>query len=219
MTLWDSSTHVPLLIRDRLDNAKSNPSRGKGTSSPAQLLDMFPTLAALAGLSFDLAGGANGGVVETDGVDLSPLFADPNKVGVSTAAFSQQAKCYQKDKATPHPTPTQQLKLAMMTCEFVDRTEMDFMGYSIRNGAWRYTEWCAWNGTAMKPLWSTASSVGIELYDHRGDVEGQLDSENANVAHMKENEETVAALSKELHEHFEALWAKRRVYSSTKLIF
>ena len=29
----------------------------------------------------------------------------------------------------------------------------------------------------------------------------------------------VAALSKELHEHFEALWAKRRVYSSTKLIF
>ena len=40
----------------------------------------------------------------------------------------QQARCYQKNASTPHPTPEEATRLKMMTCEFVDRGDMDFMG-------------------------------------------------------------------------------------------
>jgi len=41
-------------------------------------------------------------------------------------------------------------------CEFVDRTEIPYMGYSLRVAGWRYTYWCAvkWNGTALLPTWA-----------------------------------------------------------------
>jgi iduronate 2-sulfatase len=100
-----------------------------------------------------------------DGVDLSPLFLQPASPNVSAAAFSQQARCYQKNAATPHPTPLQASLTRMMTCEFVERTQMDFMGYSVRTRDWRFTEWVEWDGAKLEPAWN--ASVGSELYDHR----------------------------------------------------
>eukprot|EP00035_Acanthoeca_spectabilis_P004709 m.106342 g.106342 ORF g.106342 m.106342 type:complete len:629 (-) comp12693_c0_seq3:73-1959(-) len=153
MTLFESATRVPLLIRDP---SSSKTSWGARTDSPAQLLDMYPTVAVLAGAGLPSS---------VDGVDLSPLFTDPNNQGVSIAAFSQQARCYVKNAATPFPTPQQKTFLNMMTCEFVPRTQMDFMGYSLRTRDYRFTMWVHWNGTAMTPNWN--ASVGSELYDHR----------------------------------------------------
>ena len=47
MTLWDSSTRVPFMIRD--PSPASAQSLHAVTNSPAQLLDLYPTLATLAG--------------------------------------------------------------------------------------------------------------------------------------------------------------------------
>jgi hypothetical protein len=194
MSLFDSSTRVPLLIRDP-DAARSNASRGARTGAPAQLLDMFPTLASLAGLPAPPG---------AEGVDLTPLFADPSGAAAAAlaggAAFSQQAKCYAKNWSTPRPTPEQQRLLALMTCEFVDREHMDFMGYSIRTTEWRYTEWARWDGAALGPRWDVL--VGRELYDHRAGVD-PWNSENENLVEAPAHAATVAALQARLRQHFD----------------
>jgi arylsulfatase A-like enzyme len=153
MTLFESATRVPLIIRAPHLTA----SAGQRTDSPAQLLDLYPTLASLAGLPRPASG--------LDGVDLAQLFTHPELTTVSAGAYSQQARCYQKNTATPHPTALQASLTRMMTCEFVPRDQMDFMGYSVRTREWRFTEWVVWNKTAMGPIWTR--SVGRELYDHR----------------------------------------------------
>ena len=57
------------------------------------------------------------------------------------------------------------------------------MGYSIRTDRYRYTEWLAWNGSALapaRPLRLRAS----ELYDHDGDDGAWTDPdgyENVNI--------------------------------------
>jgi hypothetical protein len=161
---------------------------------------LFPTIAILAGLASP---------PQVDGVDLSPLFSNPAAAGISSAAFSQQARCYSKDSPTPNPTPTQQLLTAMMTCEFVERGAMDFMGYSMRTVDWRYTEWVKWNGTALRPEWN--HNVGVELYDHRPNVTAHhpIWSENVNMATDPTYAGVAANLAVHLHAHFEAMMLKR----------
>ena len=83
-------------------------------------------------------------------------------------------------------------------CEFVDRSEIPWMGYSMRTAEWRYTEWAAWNGTALVPVWETLA--GVELYDHRNDTGRCFDcTENVNLANVASYKSTVAGLSAQLH--------------------
>merc|ERR1712039_802705 len=82
-----------------------------------------------------------------------------------------------------------------------DRRQFTHMGYSIRTSEWRYTEWVAWNGTTLRPIWNTVA--GRELYDHRNESAYPTDfdaRENENVA--PQNEELVATLSKKLKVQF-----------------
>ena len=65
----------------------------------------------------------------------------------------------------------------------MERTSFTYMGYSIRTDRYRYTEWLAWNGSALapaRPLRLRAS----ELYDHDGDDGAWTDPdgyENVNI--------------------------------------
>ena len=191
---------MPLLIRD--PSPRSDASRGSRTGAPAQLLNLFPTLASLAQAPPALG---------VQGVDMTPLFeAAPGSAAAAAAAalaalpggggaFSQQAKCYQKDAPTPDPTPAQEELTTLMTCEFVDREHMDFMGYSVRTAEWRYTEWARWNGTALAPRWDAL--VGRELYDHRAGVD-PWNSENENLVDDAQYKDVVAALKAQLRGHF-----------------
>jgi hypothetical protein len=49
------------------------------------------------------------------------------------------------------------------TCRYVDRSQMQFMGYSLRVPEWRYTEWRRWNARELQADWSEAGLVGVEL--------------------------------------------------------
>ena len=81
-------------------------------------------------------------------------------------------------------------------CEFVDRSEIPWMGYSMRTKEWRLTVWARWNGTTLSPDWS--SNAGVELYDHRNSDGTDFDAtENVNVA--KDHADVVEDLSKQLH--------------------
>ena len=76
---------------------------------------------------------------------------------------------------------------------------MDFMGYSIRTRDWRWTEWLAWNGTAMRPMWD--QSAGEELYDHREGT-GAWHTENENLAGDTSLADVRKELGAQLRAHF-----------------
>ena len=43
----------------------------------------------------------------------------------------------------------------------------DWMGMTVRTDAWRYSLFCAWDGTILAADWTNCSHP--ELYDHRSD--------------------------------------------------
>ncbi|XP_065191322.1 iduronate 2-sulfatase-like [Sycon ciliatum] len=149
--------------------------RCSGTHTPAlaELVDVYPTLAELAGLP--LPG-------DLDGTSQAPVF-HADGVSVKNVSLSQFPKC---GSNLTH----------MGTCEHRDKHLLDYMGYTIRTDQYRYTEWFRWNGTELRADLSQA--VARELYDHHGDDGTDFDSfENENVA--AEQASLADELSAELH--------------------
>ncbi len=106
---------------------------GKSTAALVELIDLFPTLTDLCGLMNPPG---------LEGVSLVPLL-DGSKASVKEAAFTQ------------HPRPA-----------YADRTPSglpDAMGYSVRQGNVRYTEWRDW---------ATGKLIGAEYYDFTRKLEG-----------------------------------------------
>ena len=161
----------------------------------APAVDLYPTLAALAGLPDPKANGEN-----LQGDDLTPLFEAPvtNGTGAKVAAFSQFAKANVKSGAYGVQP--------WNTCTYTARKDFDYMGFSIRNDRWRYTEWCVWNKTALLPIWGDyGDHGGAELYDHAGDMGDDMDAatDTDNLAGEAQYTDLVQALSKQLHAHFD----------------
>ena len=57
----------------------------------------------------------------------------------------------------------------MCDCSMVENSAISFMGYSMRVDAtdghsYRYTEWPAWDGDSLAPVWEHVHAV--ELYNH-----------------------------------------------------
>jgi iduronate 2-sulfatase len=83
----------------------------------------------------------------------------------------------------------------MGNCFHVERTLIDFIGYSMRTTRYRYTEWLHFNGTILHGDFSRR--VGRELYDHEHDDGGNHDFdkfENENVVEDPANAQLVSQL-------------------------
>ncbi|XP_065191219.1 iduronate 2-sulfatase-like isoform X2 [Sycon ciliatum] len=117
-TNFEHATHVPLFI--------SAPGGQKGAISQAltELVDVYPTLAELAGLPVPTECPSDSKLVDvcTEGRSLAPLVMNP-AVAWSPAAFSQWPKGGD-------------------------------MGYTMRTQRYRYTEWVGYNKTSHGPIWS-----------------------------------------------------------------
>ncbi|MHC5067001.1 MAG: sulfatase [Planctomycetota bacterium] len=83
---FEQATRVPLIIVD----PRYADSAGSRCASPAELLDLFPSLCDLAGIPSPQG---------LDGVSLEPLLADPN-TSVKPVALSQFDRWYGKGKQT-----------------------------------------------------------------------------------------------------------------------
>ena len=77
-TLWEESTRVPLIVA-----APGVPARGSVSRRAVSLIDIYPTLAALAGL--DRPGGL-------DGESLVPLLHDPDAERAHPALITRQGQ-------------------------------------------------------------------------------------------------------------------------------
>lgn len=118
---FDLVVHVPLMIKAPRSLGAA-PAR---TASITELIDVFPTLVALAGLP------PPPGI---DGQDLSQLFHTP-RAELKSVAFHQYPAC-----------GCAALNTTRLSCNNVHRADFDFMGYSLRTKDWRYTLWLPWNG-------------------------------------------------------------------------
>ena len=83
MTMFEAATRVPFIVRAPWMTA----SVGATTWALTEMVDVFPTLAALAGLPDPLSEGEG-----INGTSLIPLFENPEG-SVKDAAFSQFSKC------------------------------------------------------------------------------------------------------------------------------
>ena len=88
---WDMAVRVPLMIKA----PGGSKSAGRVTASYTDLVDVFPTLAALAGLPVPLG---------VDGDDVSALFEDP-ATPLKTAAYHQYPACKMNRTACTWPRP------------------------------------------------------------------------------------------------------------------
>ena len=136
-------------------------------------VDIYPTLAALAGLPQP---------PDVDGNDLSALLKDPTAV-ISPAVFSEYPRCAPVDAGwTPEPghaTP--------QSCVNTQRSNFTVMGYSVRTENWRATFWMPWIGEKLAADFDKGPAA-VELYSHSNDMEADFDAfENENVAEANAN--------------------------------
>ena len=118
-TNFEQALRVPLVI-----SAPGRGANGQQTDALVELVDLYPTLAELAGLP------APAGV---EGTSLVPLLRDP-KTPWKSAAFSQWPKA-------------------------IPGVGGDGMGYSVRTGRYRLTEWTV----------PDTDYRALELYDYESD--------------------------------------------------
>lgn len=119
--LFENTARVPLLIH--------TPSQTQmvRTTELVELVDLYPTVAALAGLPAPS---------DVDGTDLSALWKTPpaaadgsagSPTPIKAAAFSQYPRC----PSATNPPPVHK------TCFELNDNMFGYMGYSIRVKEWR----------------------------------------------------------------------------------
>ncbi|KAJ1446188.1 alkaline-phosphatase-like protein [Pelagophyceae sp. CCMP2097] len=199
-TNYEAATRVPLIVRapwldkDWLGASPAGTQPFRRIDALVQLLDLFPTLAALAGVDVSYTAEES---VPLQGRDLSPLLRGADVPG--GVALSQFPRCcggaeYDPDHVANASAPLWYLN----DCNDVPRTKFTHMGYSVRTSRWRYTEWRQWDGLLLA---ATEDIVAVELYDHLGD-QGLCEGEQAAFDYETENLAATAppSLLAELHE-------------------
>ncbi len=111
MSLFEVSNRVPLLMV-----VPGVTTRGTVVKSPVSLIDLYPTLTALAGVKAP---------ANLQGQNLGPMLQDPTVTGRGWA-LSQVSRtgAIRGEKKAKGPRGTGK-----------------FFGYSLRTAQWRYTEW------------------------------------------------------------------------------
>ena len=125
---WDMAVRVPLMIKA----PGGSKSAGRVTASYTDLVDVFPTLAALAGLPVPLG---------VDGDDVSALFEDP-ATPLKTAAYHQYPACKMNRTACTMPRPQPSILLYKRLGRVLARTHSwrhrSLPGHSIAAARERY---------------------------------------------------------------------------------
>ena len=128
-------------------------------------VDLYPTISALAGIPVDPADES------IEGSSYAALFDNPRHAIATSRVFQAAYTQYPRCNAGSMPIDV----LKNIRCAFVSKRDFKYMGYSLRTPTWRYTEYAAWDGEKLCPMWnSSVPCVYSELYDHTGDGASRL---------------------------------------------
>eukprot|EP00039_Didymoeca_costata_P031474 m.34908 g.34908 ORF g.34908 m.34908 type:complete len:665 (+) comp8803_c0_seq1:68-2062(+) len=167
MTTLELGTRVPLIIRAPWRTTSP------GSYSPAlgELVDLYPTLVDLAGITMPTGVGGE----YLTGVSLAPILEakDPKTASVKNRTLSQFPRCWQNNTHHTGKSPGDERNytnsfMSMSDCHWTDRAYINYMGYKMRTANMSITQWVVWNGTGLRPLWN--EPVATELYSHIGDT-------------------------------------------------
>mmetsp|Transcript_30084 Transcript_30084/g.79257 ORF Transcript_30084/g.79257 Transcript_30084/m.79257 type:complete len:559 (-) Transcript_30084:61-1737(-) len=178
-TNFENSARVPLIVRAPWVRG----SAGLQAGTLAELVDVMPTLAELAGV--DLPSGE-----ALDGTSLVPAMQGSPEVQVKPGSLSQFPRRVKDPKRAWHSNGIDHAPSSSFT----------HMGYSLRTREWRYTEWLEWDGSRLEAHWDRPP-LGVELYDHQADpgFPTDFDSfENENLAGAAEYANVTAHLARQL---------------------
>ena len=160
---WEKKSNYDLVVRVPLIIKVPGKKSGVVNNTLLDLVDLYPTLSSLAGLTLPPDND------QLDGTDLSLLFDDPS-LALKTVAYHQYPACGMKS-----------FNETRSECNNTPKNQFNFMGYSIRTPEWRYTRWLVWNTSTLHSEWDGAFEE--ELYSHAGDASNDDDDfENENVA-------------------------------------
>ena len=164
-SLFEESARVPLLVV-----APGVTKPGTVARTPVSHLDLYPTLAELAGVTPP---------ANLQGQSLVPILRDPSAIGRGWALtqVSRNARAAEGGEgAAKRRAPKAERAAKKGEGSGTGR----FFGYSLRTPRWRYTEW-------------GEGTQGRELYDHDHDPR-----ELTNLANVPAHAATVAELSRQL---------------------
>ncbi|MDP3070369.1 MAG: sulfatase [Opitutaceae bacterium] len=180
-TNYEIATRIPLIIR-----APGLAGNGRAAAGVVESIDLYPTLAALAGLPAPNA---------LEGASLVPMLRNPAVVG-KNIAFSEFPAPALREWAAKPLSPAMRQTFFGPLIEEVDAKlkaehgarfdrkifEDHVKGYSVRTDRHRCTVWIDRRAPDREPL-------AVELYDHRTDP-----GETRNIAAQPEQREVVAGL-------------------------
>ena len=181
-TNLEDCTNVPLVLR-----VPGVTDAGSRTKALVELIDIFPTLADLAGVEVPpmCPEGKHNLLTCVEGSSFSPLLKNPD-LSWKKGAFSQYARPqFAGLTQIPDEPPFNPANHGE-----------DVMGYTVRVDKYRYTEWVKFNRDTAEPDWSNV--WGVELYNHTEPVKF-FDQENANIAKQPGMDSVVQELSQLLH--------------------
>jgi len=190
-TNTELAVHVPLLIRAPWKTA----SLGQRTTVKADIVDIYRTLAELAGLS---------GVQDSvQGMSLAAAFDTPRElppVLADKVAFSQIGRCSCGVYGSNQTHKGNATMCGANCCIFTPQGDpkYNFMGYTMRTTAWRFTAWVHWDHDSKRADWSRP--VAPELFDLSLDTgrDFDFDGYSLNLATQPKHATTVASLQAQL---------------------
>ena len=179
-TNFEDDTHVPLML-----HVPKVTDAGMRTSALVELVDIFPTLAEVAGLAVPPLCPENSKDVLTcvEGISAAPLLKNPTQ-DWKKAAFSQ------------FPRPSSGVIFIPGKPDLSMDHEESVMGYAVRTDIYRFVEWYKFNDKSGKAHYDDI--WGTELY-HHGKATKSFDDENENIAGDANMADKVKELRKMLH--------------------
>ena len=180
-TNFEDATHVPFLV-----HVPGVTDGGMSTKAFVELIDVFPSVAELAGLEAPpmCPEGNHKLLTCVEGNSVVPLLNNPTQ-GWKKAAFSQ------------YPRPADGLHTIPGHPPFNSNEHGEnVMGYTMRVDQYRFTEWVRFNRTTAIPNWDEV--WGTELYNHTQPTVF-FDDDNENLASKPELQPLVNELRKMLH--------------------
>ena len=170
MTLFETATRVPLVVAlppGRLPAGRA----GARVEEVVELQDVYPTVAALAGLALP-----RGEAPPVAGRSLLPLVVGTDGAAGPGNGGGRGAGGAPRDRVAfsqyPRHVPDPAAPWANNTAVDTERAQFTAMGYSVRSDGFRYNAWRRWDGRALRADWSAAGVLGEELYDHRATGRG-----------------------------------------------
>ena len=184
-TNLESDTRVPFMLR-----VPGMTDGGMRTSALVELIDIFPSLAELAGLEVPPLCPDDSTQVLTcvEGSSVAPLLTNQQQQW-KKAAFSQYPRPLSGLSSIPdQPTPFDS-----------ENNQEDVMGYAIRVDDYRFVEWYSFDRVSATPDFNTI--WGTELYNHTSPAQF-FNQENNNLAGAPEMSDKV----RELRQVLQAGW-------------